>query len=170
MHFFSVFFLFSYSFSWSFFLFLVISVVCFLYSRILLFLSIESVIFSSVNTISQKLLAGTDVAWKLFKCSIWHSNLHLFVIPNHTLLQITKYRSSLWLIYRVFIKYCDIFQDFSKVCHLSLASTRLLLVVQKITSQWLYTCIALKVFNNDVGEGVLWIVKKHNFFWTPCTW
>ena len=37
--------------------------------------------------------------------------------------------------YRVFIKYCVFFQKFSKVCHLSLASTRLLLVVQKITSQ-----------------------------------
>ena len=34
-------------------------------------------------------------------------------------------------IYRVFIKYCVFFQEFSKVCHLSLASTRLLLVVQK---------------------------------------
>ena len=37
--------------------------------------------------------------------------------------------------YRVFIKYCVFFKEFSKVCHLSLASTRLLLVVQKITSQ-----------------------------------
>ena len=35
--------------------------------------------------------------------------------------------------YRVFIKYCVFFQKFWKVCHLSLASTRLLLVVQKIT-------------------------------------
>ena len=39
-------------------------------------------------------------------------------------------------IYRVFIKYCVFFQDFSKVCHLSLVSTRLLLVVQKITSKY----------------------------------
>ena len=31
----------------------------------------------------------------------------------------------------VFIKYCVFFQKFSKVCHLFLASTRLLLVVQK---------------------------------------
>ena len=38
-------------------------------------------------------------------------------------------------IYRVFIKYCVFFQEFSKVCRLSLASTRLLLVVQKIISQ-----------------------------------
>ena len=39
-------------------------------------------------------------------------------------------------IYNVFIKYCGFFfQEFSKVCHLSLASTRLLLVVQKMTSQ-----------------------------------
>ena len=35
--------------------------------------------------------------------------------------------------YRVFIKYCVFFQEFLKACHLSLASTRLLLVVQKIT-------------------------------------
>ena len=36
--------------------------------------------------------------------------------------------------YRVLIKYF-FFQEFLIVCHLSLASTRLLLVVQKITSQ-----------------------------------
>ena len=34
--------------------------------------------------------------------------------------------------YRVFIKYCVFFQEFSKNCHLSLASTRLLLVFKKI--------------------------------------
>ena len=60
--------------------------------------------------------------------------------------------------YRVCIKYCVLLQEFSQVCHLSLASTRLLLVVQKNTSQqeWLYTCItlrALKVSYSDVGEG-----------------
>ena len=60
--------------------------------------------------------------------------------------------------YRVFIKYCFFFQEFSKVCHLSRASTRLLLVVQKITSQleWLYTRItlrALKVSYSDVDGG-----------------
>ena len=33
--------------------------------------------------------------------------------------------------YRVFVKYCVFFQEFSKVCHLSLATTRLLLAVQK---------------------------------------
>ena len=37
--------------------------------------------------------------------------------------------------YRVYIKYCVFFQEFSKVCLLSLTGTRLLLVVQKITSQ-----------------------------------
>ena len=37
--------------------------------------------------------------------------------------------------YRMFIKYCVFVLEFSQVCHLSLASTRLLLVVQKITSQ-----------------------------------
>ena len=39
-------------------------------------------------------------------------------------------------LYRVFIKYCVFYKELSKVYHLSLASTRLLLlVVQKITSQ-----------------------------------
>ena len=38
-------------------------------------------------------------------------------------------------IYRGFIKHCVFCQEFSKAYHLSLASTRLLLVVQKITSQ-----------------------------------
>ena len=37
--------------------------------------------------------------------------------------------------YRVLINYCAFFHEFSKVCHLSLASTRLILVVQKITRQ-----------------------------------
>ena len=31
---------------------------------------------------------------------------------------------------QVFIKYCVLFQEFSKVCHLSLASSGLLLVVE----------------------------------------
>ena len=35
----------------------------------------------------------------------------------------------------VFIKYCVFFQEYLKVCHLSLANTRLLLVVQNIASQ-----------------------------------
>ena len=34
--------------------------------------------------------------------------------------------------YRVFMKHCVFFQEFSKVCHLSLASTWLLLVVHKL--------------------------------------
>ena len=37
--------------------------------------------------------------------------------------------------YRVYIKYC-VFSKFSKVCHLSLTSARLLLVVQIIISQY----------------------------------
>ena len=59
---------------------------------------------------------------------------------------------------RVFIKYCVFFPKIlEKVCYLSLASTRLLLVVQKITSkyEWLYTRIALralKVSFSNVGE------------------
>ena len=62
------------------------------------------------------------------------------------------------------------FQESSKVCHLSLASTRLLLVVQRTTSQqeWLYTCIALralKVSYSDVGEGgVAMNCEKTQFF------
>ena len=39
------------------------------------------------------------------------------------------------LIQNRIMKYCVFFQEFSKVCHLSLARTRLLLVVQQITSQ-----------------------------------
>ena len=65
-----------------------------------------------------------------------------------------------WLLsmYRVFIKYCVFSQELLKVCHPSLVSTRLLLVVQKITSQLelLYTRIAmraLKVSYSDVSEG-----------------
>ena len=51
---------------------------------------------------------------------------------------ITKKQSSITkdIMYRVFIKYCVFFQEFSKVCHHSLASTRLLLVVQKSTSKF----------------------------------
>ena len=57
-------------------------------------------------------------------------------------------------IYRVFIKYCV----FSKVCHLSLASTWLLLVVHKSHQPIgvLYTRIALRALKasySDVGEG-----------------
>ena len=55
--------------------------------------------------------------------------------------------------YRVFIKYCVFFQEFLKVCHLSLASIRLLLVVvQKMISQWkrLYTLIALRALKVTV--------------------
>ena len=37
--------------------------------------------------------------------------------------------------YRVFLKYCVFSQEFSIVCHISLANIRLLLVVQKNTSQ-----------------------------------
>ena len=68
------------------------------------------------------------------------------------------------------MKYCDFFQEFSKVCNLSLASTRLLLVVQKITSQQegLYTRIALralKVSYSDVGEGGVAVnCEKTQFF------
>ena len=46
--------------------------------------------------------------------------------------------------YRVFIKYCVFFQEFLKVCHLSLASTRLLLVVQKITANRSDCTLALR--------------------------
>ena len=40
-------------------------------------------------------------------------------------------------IYRVFIVHCVFFsQEFSKICHVSLASTRLLLIVQKSTENY----------------------------------
>ena len=63
------------------------------------------------------------------------------VKKNHKILRNTlfiEYPVSICVyihMYRVFIKYCLFFQEFSKVCHLSLVSTRLLLAVQKITSQ-----------------------------------
>ena len=72
--------------------------------------------------------------------------------------------------YRVLIKYGVFFEEFSKVCHLSLASTRPLLVVQKITSQkeWLSTrnaFWALKVSYSDVGEGGVAVnCEKTQFF------
>ena len=46
--------------------------------------------------------------------------------------------------YSVFIKYCVFFQEFSKVYHLSLASTRLLLVVQKLPANWSGCTLALR--------------------------
>ena len=62
------------------------------------------------------------------------------------------------LYYRVFMEYCVYFQEFSKVCHLSLASTRLLLVVQKINQPigvtLLSHCVeSQKVSYSNVGEG-----------------
>ena len=41
-----------------------------------------------------------------------------------------------YYLFSVFIIYCVFFQEFSKVCHLSFGSTRMLLVVQKITSKY----------------------------------
>ena len=51
------------------------------------------------------------------------------------LYNLTDTHLKLYQLYRVFIKYCVFSQEFLKGCHLSLASTRLLLVVQKNTSQ-----------------------------------
>ena len=57
-----------------------------------------------------------------------------------------------------------------KFFHLSLASTQLLLVVQKISVTVHSHCVrAWNVSCSDVGEkGLQWIVKKHKFSWTPC--
>ena len=61
------------------------------------------------------------------------------------------------------------FQEFSKVCHLSLASIMLLLVVQKITSQKDYCTLALRwelwrSYYSDVGEGGFAVnCEKHIF-------
>ena len=63
---------------------------------------------------------------------------------------------------------CEIlcfFQEFSRVCHLSLASTRLLLVVQ--ISQWkrLYTRIALRALKVSCKEGGVAVnCEKTHFF------
>ena len=60
--------------------------------------------------------------------------------------------------YRVLIRNCVFFLEFSKVCHLSLASTRLLLVVQKNYQPIGVTvhshCIeSFEGLYSDVGEG-----------------
>ena len=78
------------------------------------------------------------------------------------------------VIYRVLIKYCVFFQEFSKVCLLSLASTRLLLVVQKLPANSSDCTLTLRwelwrsLTAMEAREGLQWIVKKHNFSWTPC--
>ena len=65
-------------------------------------------------------------------------------------------------------------QEYSKVCHLSLARTRLLFVVQKNTNhyEWLYTRFvlwALKVSYSNVGEGGVAVnCENHIFSLTPC--
>ena len=62
-------------------------------------------------------------------------------------------------LYRVFRKNCVFYQEFTKVCQFSLASTRLLMVLQKDTSQKVSDCKlalrlrALKVSYSNVGEG-----------------
>ena len=65
-------------------------------------------------------------------------------------------------------------QEYSKVCHLPLARTRLLFVVQKNTNhyEWLYTRFvlwALKVSYSNVGEGGVAVnCENHIFSLTPC--
>ena len=64
-------------------------------------------------------------------------NLRIF-LENYPLMPKTTsanmyVMSESYVRYRVFINYCVFFQEFLKVCHLSLANTRLLLVEQKIT-------------------------------------
>ena len=53
------------------------------------------------------------------------------------------------------------FQEFSQVCQLSLASTRLLMVVQKITSHR-NALRALKISYSDVGEGGVAVYCEKN--------
>ena len=55
------------------------------------------------------------------------------------------------------------FQEFSKVCHLTLASTRLLLVVQNN-----YQLIGVTVERCRRGRDCIELWKKHKFSWTPC--
>ena len=78
--------------------------------------------------------------------------------------------------YRVFIEYC-FFREFSKVCHPSLASTRLLFVVQKrgrpigstVQSHCLDNFEGLLQRYLDKREGLQWTVKETQFSWTPCS-
>ena len=77
--------------------------------------------------------------------------------------------------YRMFIKYCVFIQEFSKVCHFSLASIRLLLVLQKITShyEWLNTPLRwdFEGLFQRCRRGMGWFdLWKTHFFWTPCIW
>ena len=66
--------------------------------------------------------------------------------------------------YRVFIKYCVFFQEFSKVCNLSLASTRLLLVVQKKYQPKVVTVHSPFVESFKGEEGVAVNCEKHTIF------
>ena len=70
------------------------------------------------------------------------------------------------IVYRVFIKYCVFFQ-----CLLPLPLPRLVLVVQKITSDCTLA-LRLEFWRSRTAmkarEGLLWILKKNNFSWTPC--
>ena len=67
------------------------------------------------------------------------------------------------------------FQEFSKVCQLSLASTRLLMVVEKITTNRSDCTLALRwelwrsLTAMQERKRLQWIVKKHNFSSTPCS-
>ena len=65
--------------------------------------------------------------------------------------------------YRVFIKYCFFFRGFSKVCFVSLASTRLLLVVQKIPANR-SDCTLACVQSFEGGGGVAVNCEKTQFF------
>ena len=96
------------------------------------------------NSESVILLAGSISIWKPFGQEFLntmffnHFQLHTYKYDTKGTPYDTRY--PLWykvplMRYRVLIKYCVFFQEFSKVCHLSLASSRLLLVEQKITSQ-----------------------------------
>ena len=79
-----------------------------------------------------------------------------------------------FFMYRVFIKYCVSFQEFWKVYYQSLASTRLLLLVQKINQPIGVTVRrislrALEVSHRDVGEGGVAVnFEETKTSWTPC--
>ena len=84
-------------------------------------------------------------------------------------LPISLFNSRKWLLffscmYRVFIKYCVFFQEFSKVCNLYLASTRLLLVVQKKYQPKVVTVLSPFVESFKGEEGVAVNCEKHTIF------
>ena len=81
---------------------------------------------------------------------------------------------NIYILYRVFIKYCVFSKNSRKFAISLLASTRLLLVVQKRPANRSDCTLALRwelwrsLTAMLAREGLQLIVEEHNFSWTPC--